>query len=528
MAKQYLLKELSRYEIGTFADIIYRNTLLYPDREAFICGSERITFAGYNARVNSLVHALQSREVTAGDVIGLLSFNCLEYADVYGAAMKGGFIASPLNPRLQAKELEYLINYSEANTLFIGPDLIEAVNSLRGSIPGVKNFISLASRTPGMEYLGDLLSDYSVGEPDVRVTEDNPLFLIYTSGTTGTPRGALYTHHKTMDNTMGFVILKSLQPGDKHLTFMPLFHIGAIENFLGHLYIGGSNVIMNSFDPASALRAIREERPTDIQIVPTHLAAIFALPDYADYDLSSVKRILYVGSPMPVELLKKGLATWGPIFMQSYGQTETGPGITGMLRDDHRIAETSPDEASVLGSCGQPLIGVHTRIVDEYGEDVAMGEIGEIIVKSKHTMVEYWHKPDDTRSTVTGGWLHTGDLGRYDERGFIYIVDRKKDMIISGGENIYAREVEEVLYRHPAVLEAAVIGVPDPYWVERVHAVVSLKQGANVTDDELKNFCKQRLAHYKAPKSVEFVSALPKSAAGKILKKELKEKVGCK
>lgn len=527
MDKKLLLKELSRYEIGAFADIIYRNALLYPEKEAFICGSERITFAGFNTRVNSLVHALQSMGVKTGDVLGILSFNCMGYADVFGAAMKGGFIASPINPRLQAKELEYLINYSEANTLFVGPDLIETIKSLRPQIPGVKNIVSIENPELGMIYLRDLLAGYPGSEPNVRVTEDDFLFLIYTSGTTGVPRGAIYTHRKTMDNTMGFVILKGLQPGDKHLTFMPLFHIGAIENFLGHLYVGGSNVIMKSFEPGAALEAIQNERPTDIQIVPTHLAAIFALPDYDSYDLSSVKRILYVGSPMPVELLKKGLKTWGPIFMQSYGQTETGPGITGMLRKDHQVSE-SANENNILGSCGQPLTGVHVRILDENGEDVELGEVGEIVVKSRHTMVEYWHKPDDTRATVTDGWLHTGDLGRYDDNGYIYIVDRKKDLIISGGENVYAREVEEVIYQHPAVMEAAVIGVPDPYWVERVHAVVALKKGTSLTADELKAFCKQRLAHYKSPKSVEFVESLPKSAAGKILKKALKEKVGCR
>jgi len=231
-----------------------------------------------------------------------------------------------------------------------------------------------------------------------------------------------------------------------------------------------------------------------------------------------------VGSSMPVELLKKGLETWGPIFVEGYGQTESGPNIAALPREDHNVLNKPADHQEVLASCGRPDIGVHVRIVDDEGNDVEPGEVGEIIVQSKHNMVEYWRKPNDTRETIVDGWLHTGDMGRYDEKGYIYIVDRKKDMIISGGENIYPREVEEVLYQHPAVLEAAVIGIPDPYWVERVHAVVALKSGASVTAGELINFCKAKLASYKAPKSVEFVYSLPKNPAGKILKRELREK----
>jgi acyl-CoA synthetase (AMP-forming)/AMP-acid ligase II len=225
-----------------------------------------------------------------------------------------------------------------------------------------------------------------------------------------------------------------------------------------------------------------------------------------------------------VEVLKKGLETWGPIFAQGYGQTETGPEVSDLPRKDHMVMDAPAKEQGVLASAGRPSIGVHVRIVDEKNKDVAPGKVGEIIVRSKHLMIEYWHKPDDTREALVNGWVYTGDMGYYDEKGYIFIVDRRKDMIVSGGENIYPREIEEVLYGHPAVSEVAVIGIPDSYWVERVHAVVTLKQGASVTGDELINFCKQRLARYKAPKSVEFVDALPKNPSGKILKKELREK----
>jgi long-chain acyl-CoA synthetase len=524
MTSKLVLRELSRYKIGTYADIIYRNALIYPDREAFIYGSERVTFGEFNARVNSLIHALWSIGVNKGEGIGVLSWNCLEYADVFGAAQKGGFIISPINVRLQANELDRLINYSEVNTLFVGQELVELANSLRPRLPNVKNYISFGDSMPGMMCYRDLLANYPTEEPDVQVAEDDPLFICYTSGTTGLPRGALYTHRTAMDNTRTFVITKGLQSQDKHITIMPLFHVGGIDNLHAYLYVGGSNVIMKSFDPVATLQAIQNEKATDIQVVPTHLAAIFALPDFNKYDLSSLKRIYYVGSPMPVELLKRGLKTWGPFFLQGYGLTESGPNITALPKEDHMVLDKPTEEQEMLISCGRPDIGVHVRIVDDNGNDVEPGEVGEIIAQSKHNMIEYWRKPDDTRETIIDGWLYTGDMGRYDERGYIYIVDRKKDMIISGGENIYPREVEETIYKHPSVLEAAVIGIPDPYWTEKVHAVVTLKKGASLTEQELINFCKQRLARYKAPKSVEFVDALPKNPAGKILKRELREK----
>jgi len=526
MKKKLLLRELSRYPINTYADIIYRNALLHPEEEAFIYGSERITFGGFNARVNGLIHALHSMGVQKGDVLGILSWNCLEYVDVYGAAMKGGFIASPYNPRLQADELDYMINYSEANTLFVGPELIEIANSLRPRLHGVKNFISFEGPAPEMIYHRDLLATYPEEEPDIQVEEDDPVFIFYTSGTTGVPRGALYTQGRAMDDTRRFPVALSLEHGDKHIQIMPLFHVGGAKNFWGYFFVGGSNVIMpqRSFDAAATLQTIQEEKATDIHIVPTHLAAFLSLPDVDRYDLSSLKRMFYAASPMPLELLKRGMKKWGSIFVQFYGATEDGPNVTMLSKQQHMVLEKSPEEQKILISAGFPHIGVHVRIVDDQDKDVEPGGIGEIIVQSKAVMQEWWHKPEETRETIVNGWVHTGDMGRYDERGFIYIVDRKRDMIVSGGENVYPREIEEIFYQHPAVKEVAIIGIPDPYWVERVHAVVVLKEGSTVTPEELIEFCKGRIARYKAPKSVEFVDSLPKTPSGKILKRELREK----
>ena len=524
MSKYLLLKELSRYKVGTWADIIYRNALLYPDQEAFVYGDTRITFSEYNARVNSLIHALQAMGVKKGDVIGILSWNCLGYVDVYGASMKGGFIASPFNPRLQANELEYIINYSEANTLFVGPELFEVASSIRGKLPKIKNFISLESSDPDMMAHSDLLKSYAGEEPDVQVDEDDPVCIIYTSGTTGMPRGALYTQQRFMEDAKTLVIDMGLQPGDKHVQIAPLFHIAGNTFFRVFLYIGGADVIMKFFDAATTLQIIQDERATHMDFVPTHLVAMLNLPDLNKYDISSMKFLWYGASPMPLEVLKRGMKVFGPIFAQGYGQSESGPAISHLSKEDHNVLDRPKKEQKKLMSAGRPDIGVQVRIVDDEGNDVKPGEVGEITVRSKQIMVEYWHKPDDTKANIVKGWLHTGDMGYYDDEGYIYIVDRKKDMIISGGENIYPREVEEVLYRHPAVLEAAVIGVPDPYWIEKVHAVVVTKKGATATAEEIIAFCKKQMAGYKAPKSVELVESLPKNPAGKILKRELREK----
>jgi long-chain acyl-CoA synthetase len=517
-----ILQELARYKIGTFAYIIHRHSLLRPKAEAYVYQDIRMTYAEYNARVNSLVHALQKLGVNKGDSIGLLSWNCLEYAIVYGAAMKGGYILSRFSPRLRAEELDYLINYSEINTIFVGPELMDIINSVKSKFRQVRNYLSLEGPAEDMICLRDLLASYPVEEPDVSIEEDDPLHIIYTSGTTGMPRGAVYTHRHVWEDTRTYNINTGLQPTARHIQVSPLFHIAGDTIFRAILYLGACNIIMKHFDPAATLQLIQDEKATNMSIVPTHLVAMLALPDVKKYDTSSLNMMWYGGSPMPLEVLKQGIETFGPAFGQGYGQSESGPAISHLPREDHTVL--GKPEQKILSSAGQPDIGVQVRIVNDNKEDVAPGELGEIIVRSKHIMQGYWKKPEETAATIIDGWLYTGDIGYYDENGYIYIVDRKKDMIITGGENVFPREVEEVIYRHPDVREAAVIGIPDPYWVEKVHAVVSLKKGTHCTAEDLIAFCKQHLAGYKSPKSVEFVDALPKNAAGKILKRELREK----
>jgi acyl-CoA synthetase (AMP-forming)/AMP-acid ligase II len=375
-----------------------------------------------------------------------------------------------------------------------------------------------------MMFHDDLISGSPREEPDPQLDENDPFIIFYTSGTTGVPRGALYSHIRKLEEAKTKALTVGFKPHHKHVMILPLFHIGGWSYFWAFFCVGASNVILpnRSFDPAATLQVVRDERASDLHIVPTHLVAMLGLPEVEKYDLSSLERIWYAASPMPLELLRRGMKRFGSIFAQGYGQSESGPDITILSREAHDVLGKSEEEQKILTSCGQPCLGVHVRVTDDSNDDVGPGAVGEIVVHSKSIMVGYWKKPDYTGEAIVDGWLHTGDMGYYDEQGFIYIVDRKKDMIISGGENVYPREVEEILYRHPSVKECAVIGLPDEKWVERVHAVIVLKEGLEADADEIIEFCKKQIARYKAPRSVEFVEALPKNPQGKILKKDLR------
>ena len=507
-------------------DFYRRNVTMYPDKTAFIHEDRRLTFAELDARVNRLVHALTGLGLEKGDRVAILAKNCIPFMEVYGGSEKGGLVTVPLNFRLSGPELARIIHDSGTKALVVSQEYLSAVESIRNDVPTVEHFICLDGQVDGMHSYEALLANQPVTEPRVTLTPDDLAYIMYTSGTTGRPKGAMLTHRGQLADSQSMLMELSLRPSDRHLAVMPLFHVGGRAVPLTHFYRGCTTVISSGFDPVQALSLIERHGLTTIQVVPTMIAFMLDSPDLERFDTSSLNMMFYASSPMPVELMRRAITKFGQIFVQGYGQTESGPLTTLLGKEDH-VANGTPEQLRRLASCGRAVMNVAVGVVDADGQDVSLGEpadVGELVCRSELNMSGYWANPAATAEAIRDGWLYTGDMATVDEDGYLYIVDRKKDMLISGGENIYPREVEEVLYTHEAVLEAAVIGVPDPVWGEAVKALVVLKQRARASAEELIEHCKAHLASYKKPKSVEFRKELPKTPSGKILKRALREK----
>jgi len=505
----------------TLKELLNKNAHTYSDKTAFIFENKRYTFKQVNQRINSLINALASMGVRKGDRVAILAYNCSQYFEVFNIA-KAGRICVPLNYRSVARELVYLINNSEANTLILEKEFVDTILPIRHELVGVKNFICLNAAVENMASYEQLISSFPPDEPVDNVEADDPCILFYTSGTTGRPKGAIHTHKSLLAEAAA--VGQNFTPDDIALCVMPFFHVAGSAVYLFPAFASGATVVIHKkFDEIAILETIVREKVTYICLVPAMIIRLLEHPDLDKHDLSSLHTIVYTGSPMPFEALKQGVKRFGKIFVQLLGQTET-LNLTMLKKEDHNI-EGSANETKRLESVGKPPRAGEVRIVDEQSRrDVPVGEVGEIIARSDRMMKGYWKLPKETAETIKDGWLHTGDLGRMDEDGYIYIVDRKKDMIISGGENIYSREVEEVLYTHPAVQEAAVVGIPDEKWGEAVKAVIVLRGGMTATEDEIINFCKEHLASYKKPKSVEFWDRLPMTGSGKIMKNEIRDR----
>ena len=503
--------------------IIHKHAQERPDEVAIVYDGRSVTFAGYNAHVNRLISAFDAFGVGAGERVAILSKNNAAYLKVYGACEKGGRIAVPMNWRLAASEAAFLLNDSGARILFFEEEFWPAVESIRHEAPSMEQLVCIDGDLPGCHGYTELIANHADREPPVSPSDDDIAWIMYTSGTTGRPKGAMLTHGAQWARTSFIIDLLQYTERDATLHVMPFFHIGGRVFSLNHFVAGGKNVILRRFDARRTLELIERERVTTLHIVPTMLALLLDEPDYDEFDLGTLRLVLYAGGPMPVELLRRAITKMGPIFCQGFGQTESGPTITQLLPHEH-VLDGDPALVARLGSCGKAVAGVQVRLVDDQDRDVPLGTVGEAIVKSDFIMRGYWNNPEETAKVLRGGWLRTGDMLRQDADGYYYVVDRKKDMIISGGENIYAREVEETIYGHPAVQEAAVIGVPDEKWGEAVKACVVLRNGsAPPSEDDLVNYCRERLARFKAPKSVDFLTSLPKNASGKILKRDLRQ-----
>ncbi|MCP4754834.1 MAG: long-chain-fatty-acid--CoA ligase [Proteobacteria bacterium] len=488
-----------------------------PDREALVCRERRFTYRQYNERVNRLANGLQSLGVDKGDKVALLFTNSNEIAECFLAVCKLGAVVVPLNFRLIGRELVYQIRNSDSKVLIFGEQFQEMVNSIRDRLPEVKSYICAGHRNvAGTRNYEEFLGLHDTSEPMVPMFDDDPAFIMYTSGTTGQPKGAVLTHKNLILSALITSIEAPGSPAERMLCITPLFHVAAAGSLIKMLLLGGTTVVHDQFDPRRVLETIEKEKITYMFLVPAMWIMLLENEKIDGIDKSSLQRGLTGASVMPASIKKKVSEHFPKARLSdSFGQTEMSP-VTAILRPE--------DFFRKQGSVGRPVMTIEARVVDESDNDVPQGQVGEIIYRGPTTMKEYYKNPEATAEAMRNGWFHSGDLVRIDEEGFIYVVDRSKDMIVSGGENIYAVEVEEVLYTHPSVLEAAVIGVPDPKWEEAVKAVVVLREGYQATEEEIIEHCRQNLAGYKKPKSVEFLEELPKNATGKVQKFILREK----
>lgn len=499
-------------------DMLRRNARLYHRKTAIIQDQQRFSYAEVNARCNQLANGLLSLGFKKGDKIGFMGNNCHEFVEYYFAVAKCGMIAVPVNARFSASEAAYVVSHSETTGLICTGDVEGTVAQMRPSTPLLRHIISTGAGFPSYEELLDRSSDE---EPPGDVAPDDVALIMYTSGATGLPKGVITTFRNIMANTNTMVLELRLVHEDITVLAMPLFHNGGLWPTMAHVHRGATIVLMPKFDVESMLEVIEKEKVTFVNLVPTMLLRIVTNPDFAKYNIDSIRLIMYAGAPIPMEQLKKALKVIGPHrFYNSLGCTEASGNLLSFPATDHALEGPM---ASKLGSVGKDAMGVEIRIVDDQGKDVPSGVAGEIIGRGDNIALGYWKLPEETAEVFKDGWLHTGDVGYRDEDGYVFIVDRKKDMIITGGENVASREVEEVLHQHPAIREAAVFGVPDEEWGEAVTAVVAFNPEAGVVSAaELIEFCKARLAGYKKPRSIDVVDELPKNAAGKIDKATLK------
>jgi acyl-CoA synthetase (AMP-forming)/AMP-acid ligase II len=505
-------------------NILRRSAFNFPDKTALVFQNTRITYGELNRRVNCLANSLLKMGLKKGDRVAGLFHNCPQFFETYFACAKSGGVFVPINNLLKQKELLQIFEYIKPRFLILDGDFVEIAQSDRPELATVEHFIGLQHNDSGrLKAYEDLISQGRSDDPGVNISPGDLVNIFLTSGTTGRPKGAMRTHGHDVTNMMSCAIELGLTRQDRALLLFPFYHITFTDN-MRHILLANTIVIRRegNFDPKEILGILATEGITCCQFVPTMINAMLQVENVDAYDLSRFRLLMYAASPMPVELLKKAMKRFRCQFFQLYGQTETGP-CTTALRPENHVLDGSDAEMCKLASAGRPVVDYELRIVNEDGKDVAVGEVGEIVVRSDAMTVGYWELPEETARTIQDGWLYTGDFGKFDDDKYVYIVDRKNDMIISGGKNIYPREIEEVIYTHQDVLEAAVIGVPDDYWGESVKAFVVLKDGKKATESDIIDLCKENIASYKKPKSVEFVDQLPKSPTGKILKRVIRE-----
>jgi len=497
---------------------LHRSLQTDPQGIATIYKDRVRTYEEHVDRIARFAAALQGLGVQAGDRVAMLSMNSDRYAEYLLAVPWAGAAVNPVNIRWSPAEIAYSMNDSETHVLLIDDAFLPMVPILREKAPVLTTFIHCGDG-PTPEGLLSYEALVAENEPvaDAYRSGDDLAGVYYTGGTTGFPKGVMLSHTNFVSSSLGTVATgQLLKAGSRLLHAAPMFHLADLAAWCGLTIMGGTHVMVPFFEPTSVFKAIEEHKPTDVLLVPTMIQILVDHPDSNNYDLSSMERMLYGGSVISEGVLNRTKARFpGLRLTQAYGQTEASPVITLLLPDDHA--------GDRMRSGGQAAPHSQVAILDLDGREVRTGDVGEICSKGAHVMQGYWNNPEATAEALRDGWLHTGDLGYMDADGFVFVVDRLKDMIVTGSENVYSAEVENALSKHPAVASSAVIGVPDEQYGERVHAVVVLAPGSTTTAEELQSHCREHIAGYKVPRSFEFPESLPMSGAGKILKRDLRE-----
>jgi long-chain acyl-CoA synthetase len=503
-------------------DIVRRNSKLFPHKTAVVFEDKRFTWAELDGRVNRLANALLNLDAKRGDHVAILSKNCHEYLETYFACSRSATICTAINYRLSPRELHYVIDNSEAKIALVSDEFLDTLEEIRPNLKAAEHYIATGQTPEGMKSYDEIIAAASPIPPQVEQHEDDVVLQMYTSGTTGLPKGAMLSHRNLITNAIGCSLGMQFQPDDCMLMVAPLYHMAAGMTSLGTILQGGPILLHREFNPIAILDDMEGGEVTAVLLIPVMINFLLQMPDVEKRDFSNIRAIVYGASPMPVEVLRKAIEVFQCDFVQGYGQTESSA-VLCILRPEDHVLDGTPEQQKRLASAGREVFGTEVRVVDEEGSDVVPGQIGEVIGKGANVMKGYWNMPEASAETLRGGWLHTGDLGTVDEDGYVYILDRVKDMIISGGENVYSREVEEVLYMHPAIADAAVIGVPHKQWGESVKAIIVLREGEEAGEEEIIDFCRDKLAGFKRPRSIEFIDSLPRNLSGKVLKKVLRD-----
>lgn len=504
-------------------DVLYFNARKAPQEYALFYQDQAFTWSRMKERANRIGNAVLGLN-SPGVPVSILSQNCPEFVECYYGVPLAGAPLALINYRLHIQEVIRTINNAGSSILITEEDFAEIVNEFRQEMPLVKHVISIGGGPGTIDY-ESWLSSASSADLNVPMSDTDLAAILFSSGTTGAPKGIMHTHKSIVAASVNYLIAWGLSRDDRFLLFAPLClttYSAIIAMALRRIPV----VLMRDFDVDVFLsyfewETIEKCRITKSAIAPTILNFIMRHPDIGRYDFSNLRYITYGGQPMSVELLKQAISRFGNIFLHSFGMAELIGVSTILTREDHMVACT--EKPHLLRSVGKPMALCSMRIVNEQMEDVKPGEVGEIVIRGDQLLTGYWQEPERTAKAFEGGWFHTEDLGKYDGEGYFYVVDRLKDMIKTGGMNVFPQEVEQVIYRHPSVYETAVIGEPDETWGENILALVVLKPGMTATVEEIIGYCKENLAGYKKPKRVVFVDELPKNASMKILKKELRQ-----